>query len=88
MIDTPQSIAAGRIKTEGDTVSRINTATTIAVGFTPATISIIGDNMLVWQQQTINAAMSGNDKLDYRSETHVLGACHTNAAWIGNVSED
>lgn len=80
MIETPASIMDNR-----------NGASTQVYIFAPAKPLMLPSGAIAWsnwQQQTENAETLGNDMPYYRSKTDVLGACTTNPAYIGNVSED
>lgn len=76
MIDTPFSIMDNR-----------NTSATNVRVFVLPTPLIITDIYRIWQQQTINGQLLGNDNRLYRNRTDVYGAVTTNPAYIGNVSD-
>lgn len=80
MIDTPQSIAAGR-----NTYPMNGHVFILTM---PLIIGVEKSNSGVLPTMTVQSAiLSQTDNGIYRSRTDVYGACHTNAAWRGNVAE-
>lgn len=77
MIDTPQSILANR--------NTVTTNTVATIRFVALTLPAKSHIRL---QQTETGQVSQTDNDTYRNRTDVHGAIETNAAWLGNVSED